>query len=76
MKKEEKTIFLYFCTQRVKEKRGKSKPHKRKPAEKRKSHMPDIQALPRVKSRHAEVLKLNGPTASSGKCSSRAEPNR
>ena len=46
MKKEEKRnpskkIFLYFCTQKVKEKRGKSKPQKRKSAEKRKSHMPD-----------------------------------
>ena len=41
-KKEEKNIFLYFCTQSVKEKGGKSKPKKRKSAEKRKSHMPAL----------------------------------
>ena len=38
-KKEEKILFLYFCTQKVKKKRGKSKPKKRKSAENTKSHM-------------------------------------
>ena len=41
-KREEKIIFLYFCTQKVK-KRGKSKPKKRKSAKTRNSHIPVIQ---------------------------------
>ena len=41
-KKVEKIVFLYLCTQKVKKKRGKSKPKQRKSAEKRKSHMPAI----------------------------------
>ena len=39
-KKRKRYISIYFCTQKVKKKRGKSKPKQRKSAEKRKSHMP------------------------------------
>ena len=43
-KTEEKIIFLYFCTQKVKYKGGKSKPKKRKSSERTKlKHIRSLQ---------------------------------
>ena len=45
-KNEEKIIFhILLYTESKEKKRGKSKPKKRKSAEKRKSHMPDDRTL-------------------------------
>ena len=43
--KEEKILFLYFCTQKVKKKKRQVKTKKRKSAEKRKSHMPELYTM-------------------------------